>query len=71
VNAVLRALRGLIGLFVDDGLLAVTLLGVLLGVGLLTQAHALDASLALGLLVVGSVVALLANVLRAAATSKR
>ena len=71
MNAILRMLRGLIGLFVDDGLLALTLLGVLLGAGLLAQAQSLDRSLALGLLVVGSILALLANVLRAAAARKR
>jgi len=67
----MRALRGLIGLFVDDGLLAVTLLGVLLGVGLLKEIRALDGSLALALLVTGTVAALLANVLRAATITKR
>lgn len=71
MSAILRALRGLIGLFVDDGLLALTLLGVLFGVGLLTEVRALDASLARALLVAGTVAALLANVLRAATTTKR
>jgi hypothetical protein len=71
VSAIARALRGLMGLFVDDGLLALTLLGVLLGVGLLTEVRALDGSLALALLVAGTVAALLANVLRAATTTKR
>jgi hypothetical protein len=71
VSAIMRALRGLIGLFVDDGLLAVTLLGVLLGVGLLKEIRALDGSLALALLVTGTVAALLANVLRAATITKR
>jgi hypothetical protein len=71
VNAVVRALRGLFGLFVDDGMLALTLLGVLLLVALLTHVGALDGPLALGLLVAGSVAALLANVIRAAATTRR
>lgn len=71
MSAIMRALRGLIGLFVDDGLLAVTLLGVLLGVGLLKEIRALDGSLALALLVTGTVAALLANVLRAATITKR
>lgn len=71
MSAIMRALRGLIGLFVDDGLLAVTLLGVLLGVGLLKEIRALDGSLALALLVAGTVAALLANVLRAATITKR
>ena len=71
MNVLVRALRGLIGLFVDDGKLALTLLGVLLVVGLLTQVGAFDGALALGLLVAGCVAALLANVIRAAATTKR
>ena len=29
MNALVHALRGLVGLFVDDGMLALTLLGVL------------------------------------------
>ena len=69
MNAIVRALRGLIGLFVDDGLLALTLVGVLLAVGLLRVADAPEGALAL--LVAGPVAALLANVLRTAATSKR
>lgn len=71
MSAVTRAMRALIGLFVDDGLLALTLLGVLLAIGLLTEVRALDASLALTLLVAGTVAALLVNVLRAATATKR
>jgi hypothetical protein len=71
MNALVRALRGLIGLFVDDGKLALTLLALLLAVGLLTQAGAVDGSLALLLLVGGTVSALLANVIRSAALTKR
>jgi hypothetical protein len=71
MNGLARALRSVVGLFVDDGKLALTILGVLLVVGLLTHTGALDGSLALGLLVAGTIGALLANVIRAAATTKR
>ena len=71
MNALARALRGLFGLFVDDGKLALTLIALLLAVGLLTHAGAVDGSLALLLLVAGTVIALLANVIRTATTTKR
>jgi hypothetical protein len=71
MNALVHALRGLVGLFVDDGMLALTLFGVLLLVAALTQVGALDGPLALGLLVAGSVAALLVNVIRVAAKTRR
>jgi hypothetical protein len=71
MNAIASALRGVIGLFVDDGKLALTIIGVLLMVGLLAHAGAVDELLALGLLVAGIIGALVANVIRAAATTKR
>jgi hypothetical protein len=71
MSAFVHALRGLVGLFVDDGMLALTLLGVLLLVTALTHVGALDGPLALGLLVAGSVAALLANVIRVAAKTGR
>ena len=37
MNALTRTLRGLIGLFIDDGKLALTVIGVLVLVGLLTR----------------------------------
>jgi len=41
MNVLTRTLRGLIGLFIDDGKLALTVMGVLLLVGLLTRLGAL------------------------------
>jgi hypothetical protein len=70
MNAFARGLRGLIGLFVDDCKLALTLVGLLLAVGLLTHFGALDGLLGLLLLVGGTVLALLLNVLRTAALSR-
>lgn len=66
----MNALRGLIALFVDDGKLALTVIGVLIAVGLLAHFGALDEILALTLLVAGTIGAVLASVIRAAATSK-
>jgi len=71
MKALVHALRGLVGLFVDDGMLALTLFAVLLLVAALTHVGALDGALALGLLVAGSVAALLVNVIRVAATTRR
>jgi len=61
----------LIGLFIDDGKLALTIAGVLLATGLLTRLGSLDGSLAMLLLVAGTIAALLANVIRAASAPKR
>jgi len=71
MKALVRALRGVLRLFVDDGKLALTIIGLRVAIGILTRAGALDESLALGLLVAGTIAALLANVVRSAATAKR
>jgi hypothetical protein len=71
VSALGRALRGLIGLFVDDGKLALILIVVLTVAGLLAHFRALDQALTLALLVGGTVSALLANVIRAALLTRR
>ncbi len=71
MNALTRTIRGLIGLFIDDGKLALTVTGVLILVGLLTHLGALGGSLAMALLVAGTISALLANVIRTASKAKR
>ena len=71
MNAVTRTLRGLIGVFIDDGKLALTVVAVLIVVGLLIHVGPFDASLAMVLLVAGTISALLANVIHAAWTTKR
>jgi hypothetical protein len=71
MNVVERTLQGLIGLFIDDGKLALSIAGVLLATGLLTRLGSLDGSLAMLLLVAGTIAALLANVIRAASALKR
>jgi hypothetical protein len=71
MNVLTRTMRGLIGLFIDDGNLALTVIGVLILVGLLTHLGSLDGSLAILLLVAGTISALLVNVIRTASMTKR
>src|SRR5258708_37318567 len=66
-----RTVRGLIGLFIDDGKLALTVIAVLISVGLLTQLGSLDGLVAMILLVAGTIIALLAIVIRTAAKAVR
>jgi len=67
----MRTIRGLIGLFIDDGHLALTVIGVLILVGLLTRLGSLVGSLGMVLLVAGTICALLVNVIRTASMTKR
>jgi len=71
MNVLTRAVRGLIGLFIDDGRLALTVIGVLILVGLLTQFGAAGGALAMALLVAGTIGALLVNVIHTASTVTR
>jgi hypothetical protein len=66
MNVATRMVRGLVGLFVDDGTLALTLIVVLATVSALAHAGATGKSLAMALLVAGTLGALLVNVIRAA-----
>ena len=70
MNIVTRMVRGLVGLFVDDGTLALTLIVVLATVSALAHVGAIGKSLAMALLVAGTLGALLVNVTRAAKRSK-
>lgn len=65
-----RAMRGLFGLFVDDGKLALTEICVLVLVALLIRFGPLGGTLAPAVLVAGTVGALLVNVIRAGSTRK-
>ena len=56
----------LLGLFVDDGVFALAILALILGVGLLLPRLGLPPGLGGPLLAIGLAVALLASVLRAA-----
>jgi hypothetical protein len=71
MNVLMRTIRGLAGLFIDDGKLALTIIGVLILVGMLRHFVALDGSLAIALLVTGTISALLANLVRTASTTQR
>ena len=70
MKVLMRTIRGLIGLFIDDGKLALTVIAVLILVGLLTHLGPFDGSLAMALLVAGTISTLLANVIHAAWTTK-
>ena len=70
MNVATRMVRGLVGLFVDDGTLALTLIVVLATVSALAHVGAIGKSLAMALLVAGTLGALLVNVTRAAKRSK-
>ena len=61
----------MVGLFIDDGTLALTVIVVLATVSALVHVGAIGEALAMALLVVGTIGALLVNVIRAASTTKR
>jgi hypothetical protein len=69
MNILARTMQGLVGLFVDDGTLALTLIVVLAAVGALAHVGAIGEALAMALLVVGTIGALLVNVIRSASTA--
>jgi len=71
MNILMRTIRGLIGLFIDDGKLALSVIAVLILVGVVTRLGLFDGSLAMALLVAGIISALLANVIRTASATKR
>jgi hypothetical protein len=66
MNVATRMVRDLVGLFVDDGTLALTLIVVLATASALAHVGAIGKSLAMALLVAGTLGALLVNVIRAA-----
>jgi hypothetical protein len=72
MNAIVRTMKTLLGLFFDDGSLAVALIGLLVALALLAHAGLLASPLVtIALLVGGTVLLLLENVLRTAARSTR
>ena len=71
MNVVTRTMRALVGLFIDDGTLALTLIVVLATAGALAQVAAIGNAFAMGILVVGTLGALLVNVIRAASAANR
>ena len=69
MNVITRTLRGLIGLFIDDGKLALTVLGVLVFVGVLAHFDAWEGWPAMVFLIAGTLCALLANVIHTAVSA--
>jgi len=71
MNTLMRSIRALAGPFVDDGKLALTIVAVLILAGLLTRLDPSNGSSAMAILVIGTVSALLVNVVRTTLTHKR
>jgi hypothetical protein len=70
MNTLMRSIRSLAGLFVDDGKLALTIVAVLILTDLLTRLDPSNGSPAMAVLVIGTVSALLVNVVRTTLTRK-
>ncbi|HXN15144.1 MAG TPA: hypothetical protein VN878_02125 [Usitatibacter sp.] len=71
MKAVLGFLRAVVGLFFDDGSLAIAVLVILAATAVLINASWFNSPLAMALLVGGVIAALLENVLRTARLSRR
>ena len=66
MNAIAHAVRALLGLFFDDGEPALQILVLLAGTAVVASAEALPSWRSMALLVAGTLVVLLGNVIRAA-----
>jgi len=66
MNALVRCARALVGLFFDDGKLALGLLALLACAAVVANIEAAGSSLAIALLVGGTLILLLENVTRTA-----
>ena len=64
MKAIVQTFRTLIGLFFDDGSLALAIITLLVSVALLAQAGGLASPFIMVLLVIGTLVLLLENVIR-------
>ena len=71
MSAIWNALRGVFGLFFDDGTLALAILALLIATGFARHAEWIGESVAMSLLVAGTIAALLENVLRVARRKNR
>ncbi len=71
MKTLVRAIRALFGLFVDDGSLALAILGVLATLILLKHGGLIESPFAMAILVAGTIAALLENVVRTARRRKR
>jgi hypothetical protein len=71
MNPIVRAVRAVLGLFFDDGKLALGVLALLACSALVANAETARSWYAIALLVAGTLVLLLENVVRAARTATR
>ena len=66
MNAIVHTFKTVLGLFFDDGSLAIAIVALLVWVALLARAQLVPPSLPMALLVVGTLVLLVENVVRTA-----
>jgi hypothetical protein len=66
MSAIGNAVRGVLGLFFDDGTLALVILALLIAVGFARHGGWIGDSATIGILVTGNIAALLENVVRSA-----
>jgi hypothetical protein len=71
MNAIAQTFRTLMGLFFDDGSLALAIVTLLVAVTLLAKTGLLESPLMMALLVIGTLVLLLENVMRTARRQSR
>jgi hypothetical protein len=71
MSAIAAAVRGIAGLFFDDGTLALVILALLIATGFARYAEWIGASVAMSILIAGTIGALLENVLRFARRNGR
>ena len=64
MSAIPNAFRGILGLFFDDGTLALVILALLIVTGFARHAEWIGESVAISILIAGTIAALLENVLR-------
>ena len=66
MSAIGNAFRGILGLFFDDGTLALVILALLIATGVARHGGWIGDSGAIGILIAGNIAALLENVVRSA-----
>jgi hypothetical protein len=71
MSVIANALRGIVGLFFDDGTLALVIVALLIVTGYARHADWISDSVAMSILIAGTIAALLENVLRFARHSGR
>jgi len=64
MNAITNVLRGIAGLFFDDGTLALVIVALLIATGYARHSQWISDTVAMSILVAGTIAALLENVIR-------